>query len=66
MNDEQAGSLQPEPPSESSAEIPLLEQARQIERDMYQIMTTQARLATAQVVLAILGILTALIIASLN
>jgi len=66
MNDENAGLAPPALPPEEDIDAPLLEQARQIERDMYQIMATQVKLARVQVALAGASILIALIVAALR
>jgi len=66
MNDEDAGLAPPAPPLEEDIDAPLLEQARQIERDMYEIMATQVKLARVQIALAGVSILIALIIAALR
>lgn len=64
MNDE-AAAIEPEPPPQDIDE-PFLEEAREIEREMYQIMATQVRLGIIQVVLATLGIVTACVMALLH
>ncbi len=64
MNEEDAGFAAPDPPQEETADMPFLEEARKIEKDMYQVMTTQVRLAIIQIVLAGLSILAALVIAT--
>ena len=66
MNDDTAGLLEPKPPPEQDISLPFLDEARKIEKDMYQIMTTQVKLAIVQVALAALSVLIALIVAVLT
>jgi len=60
MNEEDIGQVGPEAPEE---DFPLLQEAREIEKQMFGVMTTQVKLAIIQVVLATVSIITALIIA---
>ncbi len=64
MNEEQAGQIEPEPQLEQDLDIPLLEQARKIEKEMFQVMTAQVKLAVVQIILATLSIVAALVIAA--
>ncbi len=64
MNEEQAGQIEPEPQLEQDLDIPLLEQARKIEKEMFHVMTTQVKLAIVQIILATLSIVAALVIAA--
>lgn len=66
MNEDEADQLKPDALPNQDADFPFLEQARKIEKEMFQVMTTQVRLAIIQIALATLSILTALIIAALR
>ena len=63
---EDAGLIAPEPPAEEAIDTPLLDQARKIEKDMFQVMNIQVKLAFVQVALAVVSIVIALIIALLR
>lgn len=66
MNEEQSDTLSPDLSPTEISDLLLPDQARAIEKDMYNIMTTQVKLAIIQVVIAIVSLLTALIIAMLQ
>jgi uncharacterized protein YjeT (DUF2065 family) len=63
MNQEEAGFMEPAAIPEEPMPSPFPEQARQIEQDMFNIMTHQLRIAIIQVVLATVSILAALLLA---
>ncbi|HSX30855.1 MAG TPA: hypothetical protein VLE99_02970 [Candidatus Saccharimonadales bacterium] len=67
MNELQTETLDSEStPTEDDTNMSLLDQAREIEKDMFRVMNTQVRLAMMQVALAALGIAIALILAALH
>ena len=66
MSEDEAGQIEPEPQLEQDVDFPLLEQARKIEKEMFQVMTTQVKLAIVQIVLATISIVAALVIAALH
>ena len=66
MKSEQAGFTELASLQDEIAETAVLEQARQIEKEMFHVMTTQVKLAIMQVVLGALSIVLALVIAMLQ
>lgn len=62
MDDDGAGLIEPGDLPQPEIDGPFLEEARQIEREMYLVMTTQVKLAIIQVALGIVSIALALII----
>ena len=62
MDDNEAGLIEPDQPTQADVAQPLLEEARQIEREMYQVMTTQVKLAAVQIAIGLISIAIALVV----